>query len=132
MSDAFADSNPTGLPQSKSAQSAADELRAAAEGRKVERSLTAAEEKAHALKEAAAKKAGQLRDFAGEKIEAIKDGAEETALQLKGAASEQWQDTRLKARELHTSIEDYVRKNPTKAVLTAVGAGFVIGLLTRR
>jgi ElaB/YqjD/DUF883 family membrane-anchored ribosome-binding protein len=29
-------------------------------------------------------------------------------------------------------IEDYVRKNPTKSILAAVGVGFVIGLVFRR
>ncbi|MDB4714311.1 hypothetical protein OAF14_04250 [Akkermansiaceae bacterium] len=29
-------------------------------------------------------------------------------------------------------MEDYVRENPTKAVLAAAGAGFVLGLLIRR
>ena len=29
-------------------------------------------------------------------------------------------------------MEDYVRENPTKAILAAAGAGFVLGLLIRR
>lgn len=132
---AFADSPDAG--------SAADDLRAAAEGRTPERKPSQTEKKALALKEAAAQKAAQLRDFAGEKasglksvasekIEAIREGAGEKAGHLRGAASEQWQDTRVKARELHVSMEDYVRENPTKAVLAAAGAGFVLGLLIRR
>ena len=135
MTDAFADTPDAG--------SAADDLRAAAEGKTPERKPSKTEQKALALKEAAAHKASQLRDFAGdkandlksvatEKIEAIREGAGETAGQLRGVASDQWEDTREKARELHVTMEDYVRENPTKAVLAAAGAGFVLGLLIRR
>ena len=135
MTEAFADTPDAG--------SAADDLRAAAGGKTPERKPSKTEEKAIALKEAAAQKAGQLRDYAGDKaselksvaterIEAIRDGAGETAGQLRGAATDQWKDTREKARELHITVEDYVRENPTKAVLAAAGAGFVLGLLIRR
>ncbi|MDB2673498.1 hypothetical protein N9Y81_00940 [Akkermansiaceae bacterium] len=135
MTNSFADTPDAG--------SAADDLRAAAEGKTPERKPSKTEQKALALKEAAAQKASQLRDFAGdkandlksvatEKIEAIREGAGETAGQLRGVASDQWEDTREKARELHVTMEDYVRENPTKAVLAAAGAGFVLGLLIRR
>ena len=143
MSAATADSDSVPFSDSPDAGSAADDLRAAADGKAPNRVVTAAEEKATALKEAAAQKASQLRDYAGEKANdfrsaatdkfgAMREGAEETASHLRGATSDQWHDTRVKARELHISMEDYVRENPTKAVLTAVGAGFVLGLLIRR
>ena len=35
-------------------------------------------------------------------------------------------------RTLQEDGEAYVRENPTKAVLTAVAAGFVLGLIFRR
>jgi ElaB/YqjD/DUF883 family membrane-anchored ribosome-binding protein len=135
MTDAFADT--------PDASSAADELRAAAEGKTPERKPSTTEQKALALKDAAAQKAAQLRDFAGDKaselksvaterIGAIREGAGETAGHLRGAASDQWEETRKKARELHVTMEDYVRENPTKAVLAAAGAGFFLGLLIRR
>jgi ElaB/YqjD/DUF883 family membrane-anchored ribosome-binding protein len=144
MSEAFADTDPANpYSDSPAAKSAASDLRAAAEGKTPPRTLSATEEKARALKEAAARKASQLRDFAGEKaqdlktaatdkIGSIREGAEETASQLKGSAGEQWQDTRVKARELHASMEDYVRANPTKAILTAAGIGLILGLISRR
>ena len=31
--------------------------------------------------------------------------------------------------ELHTQTEEYVRANPTQAILSAVGAGFILRLL---
>ncbi|MDA7867963.1 hypothetical protein N9A62_03085, partial [Akkermansiaceae bacterium] len=106
MTDAFADT--------PDASSAADELRAAAEGKTPERKPSTTEQKALALKEAAAQKAAQLRDFAGDKaselrsvaterIGAIREGAGETAGHLRGAASDQWEETREKARELHVT-----------------------------
>ena len=143
MSEAFADTEPT-TPFSDipAAKGAANDLRAAA-GEDGERVLSQTEDKARQLKEAAVAKASQLRDFAGEKAahfkeaagdhaENFKVNAEEAALQLKGAASEQWQETRVKAREFHASMEDSVRANPTKAVLVAAGVGFVAALLLRR
>jgi len=143
MTDASSASNSAAFADAPDAGSAADDLRAAAEGKAPKRRTSKTEQKALALKEAAAQKAAQLRDFAGEKasdlksvaaekIEAIRDGAGGTTGSFRGVASEQWEDTREKARELQVSMEDYVRENPTKAILTAVGAGFVLGLLIRR
>lgn len=128
---------------SPDASSAADDLRAAAEGKTPKRPASQTEKKAIALKEAAATKTAKLREYAGqkagdlklaasEKIEAIREGAGETAGQIREAASEQWQDTRERAKELHHSMEDYIRENPTKSVLTAVGVGFLVGLVIRR
>ncbi len=147
MSDAYAAPDSTPFSDSPDASSAAQDLRAAAEGKSSSSVSTMAEEKTSALKEAAAQKAAQIRDFAGEKaqnlkaaasgklgsrIDAMRGGAGDTASHLKDAASESWQDSQAKARELHESLETYVRENPTKAVLSAVGVGFVLGLLIRR
>ena len=148
MNEAFADTEPT-TPFSEvpSAKAAADDLRAAAGGSETQTvsptKVSTTEEKARQLKEAAVEKATQLRDFAGEKAASLKDAAsehashlrenaEETALHLRGAAGEQWQDTRVKARELHASMEDSVRANPTKGILIAAGVGFIAGLIIRR
>ena len=38
----------------------------------------------------------------------------------------------MKAKELHVTAEDYIRQNPTKCVLSALGLGFLIGLIVRR
>lgn len=143
MNESFADSHPT-TPFSEvpAAQSAANDLRAAAGGTE-SKSLSPTEEKARMLKDAAIEKASALRDFAGEKAAQIReaagehagtfrDSAEEAALQLKGVASEQWQDTRIKAKELQASMEDSVRAKPTQAVLIAAGIGFLAGLIIRR
>ncbi len=76
--------------------------------------------------------AQHFRDAATEKATALKSAAAERAQHLKESATEQWQDTRVKAKELHVTAEDYIRQNPTKCVLSALGAGFLIGLIVRR
>ena len=143
MSEAFADSSSKGPSvDSPAARSAADDFRAAAEGKAPSREFAPAADEQHPLKRAA-KKAGQFRDFAGEKaeslksaasqkLEAIRDGAEDTVGQFKDVAGDQWHETRAKAQELHATMEDYIRANPTKAVLTAAGIGLFLGLITRR
>lgn len=43
-----------------------------------------------------------------------------------------WADARVRLREFHREAEIYARANPTKAVLGAVGVGFVLGVLLKR
>ena len=51
---------------------------------------------------------------------------------MKQTASNQVKCGQQKARAAHADAEDYIRKNPTKSVLTALGVGVVIGLIIRR
>lgn len=111
-------------------QAAAD-LRTAA-GEKAREFVHTAENKASAIKERAVESAQQFKDTASEKAAALKTAAAERAQQLRETANEQWQDTRVKARELQVTAEDYIRQNPTKCVLSALGLGFLIGLIVRR
>jgi ElaB/YqjD/DUF883 family membrane-anchored ribosome-binding protein len=92
----------------------------------------AAGEKAAALKERALESASHLREVAAEKAAAFKNAAAEKASHFKDTASEQWHGTRVKAKEIHVTTEDYIRENPTKCVLGALGVGFLIGLIVRR
>ena len=73
------------------------------------------------MKANAVNKAQNFRDFAGERAATFK---EEAGVKFKQGA--------LKAKELHHTAEDYIRENPTKAVLGALGAGVIIGLIMRR
>ena len=98
-----------GFTKSPSIGQAANDLRAAA-GEKAREFVHAAETKATELKERASDKAHHIRD----------------------SATDQWQDTRVKARELQVTAEDYIRQNPTKCVISALGLGFLIGLIVRR
>ncbi len=146
MSNPFSNSNSidteAGFAPTPSIAQAASELRAAA-GEKAREFAQLADEKASSLKEravesahqfreTAAERATQFRAAASEKATAFKIAASDKASQFKDTANEQWQDTRVKAKELHVTAEDYIRQNPTKCVLSALGAGFLIGLIARR
>lgn len=130
MSDSLADpeSNPDEVP---SVHQAANDLREAA-GQKARKITENAEERAQLLKESAAEKAQQFRDYAGDKAAQIKEVAEEKAAQIKEVAGEQWEETRVKAREVHADFEEYIRRHPTKSILVAAGVGFLFGLIVRR
>jgi ElaB/YqjD/DUF883 family membrane-anchored ribosome-binding protein len=41
-------------------------------------------------------------------------------------------DAKQRLRTLKQDTDDYVRRNPAKAVFTALGIGFVLGLMRRR
>jgi ElaB/YqjD/DUF883 family membrane-anchored ribosome-binding protein len=49
-----------------------------------------------------------------------------------GRAEELWDDARDRVRTFQDDSKQYVRKNPSKAVFSAPGAGFVLGLIFRR
>ncbi len=109
-----------GFTQTPSIGQAANDLRAAA-GEKARELVHTAESKAALLKERAVESAQQFRETATQRATA-----------LKTSATEQWDDTRVRAKELHVTAEDYIRQNPTKCVLSALGLGFLIGLIVRR
>ena len=72
--------------------------------------------KAHARAAAA-----EMRDAASEAAREFRERA--------GGVAGEWQD---KARGIQKEAEDYVRQNPAKSIMAAVGVGFVIGLICRR
>lgn len=146
MSNPFSAANSldpeAGFTQTPSVSQAANDLRAAA-GEKAREFVHTAEEKAAVLKdravetaqhfrETATERATQFKAAASEKATAFKAAAADKAHHFKETANEQWQDTRVRAKELHITSEDYIRQNPTKCVLGALGAGFLIGLIVRR
>ncbi len=116
-----------GFTPTPSVSQAAHDLRLAAEGK-----IKDLAGQAGALKEKALESATQFRDITSEKAQALKTSATEKAAQFREIAQEQWTDTRARAREVHNSAEDYIRQNPTKCVLGALGIGFLIGLIARR
>jgi ElaB/YqjD/DUF883 family membrane-anchored ribosome-binding protein len=120
-----------GCTPSPSISQAANDLRTAA-GEKAREFVHTAESKASVLKERAVESAQQFRETATEKAAALKSAASEKAAHFKESATEQWQDTRVKAKELQVTAEDYIRQNPTKCVISALGLGFLIGLIVRR
>jgi len=88
---------------------------------KFESSKTHVRKAADDLKSAAGAMAGDLKTAAGAMAGEYRDKAEQV-----------WDDARERARTLQEDGEQYVRENPTKAVFTALGIGFVLGLIFRR
>ena len=80
---------------------------------------------------------------AGEKAERAVTHARKAAEDLRSAAGamadeyrergkEVLDDALHRARTFQDDSKQYVRENPTKAVFTALGVGFVLGLIFRR
>lgn len=119
--------NPTPTPATTPTPSAAAaDLRSAAGDFARTTSAQAANVKDRAIETASA-----LKATASEKAEYYKGVASEKATHAKDSAQRQWDDSCVKAKEIHVSAEDYIRQNPTKAVLSALGVGFLIGLMSR-
>jgi len=49
-----------------------------------------------------------------------------------GRAEEVWDDSLDRVRSFKDDSKQYIRKNPTKAVFTALGVGLVLGFIFRR
>ena len=62
----------------------------------------------------------------------LRSAAEEKANELRGKAEHAYSDARERARTFQEDTEQYVRENPTKAILSALGAGFVLGLIFKK
>ena len=84
------------------------------------------------LKEAASERAEDLRQAAGQKAEELRSAAQDKAQELRGAAESAWSGARSKAKSWHSEGEAYVRDNPTRAVLIALGFGLLLGLLLQK
>lgn len=132
--------NPFSTPQTAGAPSVSDavsELRhaagdfAAATGAEAGRIKERALETAQSLKATATEKADHFKAVATEKADHYKAVATDKVQHAKDTAQQQWEETRVKAKEIHVTAEDYIRQNPTKAVLGALGIGFLIGLIAR-
>ena len=72
------------------------------------------------------------RTHARRAAEDLKSAASSMAGDYAGKATQVWEDARVRVRTLQEDGEDYVRENPMKAVCTALGIGFVLGLIFRR
>lgn len=62
----------------------------------------------------------------------LKSAAGAVADEYRGKAEEAWNDARYRVRTFQEDTEQYVRDNPTKAVFSALGIGFLLGLILRR
>jgi ElaB/YqjD/DUF883 family membrane-anchored ribosome-binding protein len=65
-------------------------------------------------------------------VEDLGSAAEVTADEYRHRAQGAWEDALDRVRSFQGDSKQYVRENPTKAVFTALGVGFVFGLIFRR
>ncbi len=72
------------------------------------------------------------RTHAQQAAEDLKSAGGAIAGEYRGQAEQTWDDARDHVRTFREDADQYVRKNPTKAVFTALGIGFVLGLIFRR
>lgn len=79
-----------------------------------------AAEAADELREAAARRAREIRSQATEQVEHLREIAED-----------RYREARVRADDLQKEGERYVRENPTKSVLIALGLGFIIGRILK-
>jgi ElaB/YqjD/DUF883 family membrane-anchored ribosome-binding protein len=84
------------------------------------------------FKAAASAKAEEIRRAAEQKADELRHAAEDKARELRGAAESVWSDARSKAKTWQSDSETYIRENPTKAILIALGLGFFLGLMFRK
>jgi ElaB/YqjD/DUF883 family membrane-anchored ribosome-binding protein len=92
----------------------------------------AAQNKFESSKTHVRKAAEDLKSAAGVVADEWKSAAGAVAGEYRGKAEQAWGDARDRVRTLQEDTEQYVRENPTKAVATALGIGFVLGLIFRR
>ena len=92
-----------------------------AEEHKTHRGAPDAQDKLESSRVHARKAAEDLRSAAGVVATEYRDKAEQA-----------WDDARDRVRTFQDDAEQYVRENPTKAVVTALGIGFVLGMIFRR
>jgi ElaB/YqjD/DUF883 family membrane-anchored ribosome-binding protein len=83
---------------------------------------------ANDLKEAAGAKIENIRQAAGQKADEFRGTAEGKVQELRGAAEK----ATSQAKGWQAEGEAYVRDNPTKAVLVALGVGLLLGFLLRK
>jgi ElaB/YqjD/DUF883 family membrane-anchored ribosome-binding protein len=133
---------PSDFATHPSVSQAANDLRVAAgeKAKEVAQSISSqastikdrAVESAQHFRDIASEKAAALRKAASEKSETFRVAASEQAHRLQETATEQWATTCERGKDLQITAEDYIRQNPTKCVLGALGLGVLIGLMIRR
>ena len=64
--------------------------------------------------------------------ESLRSAAGATADEYRARGKEVWNDAVRSVRSFQDDSKQYVRQNPTKAVFTALGVGFLLGLIFRR
>jgi len=73
-----------------------------------------------------------LRAAAEAKAAELRATAEAKAAELRGKAEHAYTEARDRAQSFRGESEHWIRENPTRAVLTAMGVGFIVGLMFRK
>ena len=90
------------------------------------------ENQSTAVSPQARQKAERAGTHARKAAEDLGSAAGAMANKYLGRAEEVWNNARDRVRDFQDDSKQYVRKNPSKAVFTALGVGFVLGLIFRR
>jgi ElaB/YqjD/DUF883 family membrane-anchored ribosome-binding protein len=80
----------------------------------------------------AREKAGRGVTHARKAAEDLGSAARAFVGEYRDKAEKTWDDAKDRVEAFRKDADHYVRKNPTKAVFTALGIGFVLGLIFRR
>ncbi len=80
----------------------------------------------------AAEKTEQGATHVRRTAEDLRSAAGAMADEYRVRGKEAWDDAMHRVRSLQDESKQYVRANPTRAVFTALGVGFVLGLIFRR
>ena len=80
----------------------------------------------------ARQKAERTGTHARKAVEDLGSAAGAMADKYLGRAEEVWDDSLDRVRSLKDDSRQYIRENPTKAVVTALGVGLVLGFIFRR
>ena len=80
----------------------------------------------------ATEKAEQGATHVRKAAEDLRSAAGTMADEYRGRGKEVWDDAIHRVRSFQDESKQYVRANPTKTVFTALGVGFVLGLIFRR
>jgi len=63
--------------------------------------------------------------------EALESATANVAEDYRDKSEQSWNETKVRVHTWQEEGEEYVRENPMKAVFTALGIGFVLGLIVR-
>ena len=72
------------------------------------------------------------QDKIGKTAEDLVAASDEIAGEYRDKAEQVWDDAKEHVQTVKQDAERYVRENPTKAIVTALGVGLVLGLIIRR
>ena len=80
----------------------------------------------------AEKEAERGVSYARKAADDVRSAAGAMADEYRARGKEVWDDALHRVRSFQDDSKEFVRANPTKAVFTALGVGFVLGLIFRR